>query len=153
VFFVVSNAHVEQTNQRSDELMGMMSGTSNHAEILSADITNHTTSARGSTLYDDDDELAVEASIPSSPTTRPGEGLGEYNSTRGKDVLEGGLSPAVGAHGAEGEVKPDIDMDGNLGEGLADERQCRICFSGAEEGPTMGKLISPCLCSGSMRVS
>lgn len=34
-----------------------------------------------------------------------------------------------------------------------DERQCRICFSGQEEEATMGRLISPCLCSGSMRVS
>ncbi|WVQ74397.1 hypothetical protein IAR50_003998 [Cryptococcus sp. DSM 104548] len=32
-----------------------------------------------------------------------------------------------------------------------DERQCRICFSGPEEGESLGKLISPCLCSGSMR--
>ncbi|ODO04822.1 hypothetical protein I350_05432 [Cryptococcus amylolentus CBS 6273] len=32
-----------------------------------------------------------------------------------------------------------------------DERQCRICFSGPEEEESMGKLISPCLCSGSMR--
>lgn len=131
----------------------MMSGLCHRAEPLSADTTNFSTSARGSALHDDDDELAVEASIPSSPTTRSGEGLGEYDSTRDNDVREGGLSPAAGAHGAEDEVKPDIDMDGGLGEGLADERQCRICFSGAEEEPTMGKLISPCLCSGSMRVS
>jgi hypothetical protein len=34
-----------------------------------------------------------------------------------------------------------------------DDRQCRICFAGAEEEDAMGRLISPCLCSGSMRVS
>jgi hypothetical protein len=34
-----------------------------------------------------------------------------------------------------------------------DERQCRICFSGQEEEASLGRLISPCLCSGSMRVS
>lgn len=33
-----------------------------------------------------------------------------------------------------------------------DERQCRICFGGREEEETMGRLISPCLCTGSMRV-
>jgi hypothetical protein len=34
-----------------------------------------------------------------------------------------------------------------------DDRQCRICFAGAEEEDALGRLISPCLCSGSMRVS
>lgn len=34
-----------------------------------------------------------------------------------------------------------------------DERQCRICFGGKEEEGTMGRLISPCLCTGSVRVS
>jgi hypothetical protein len=34
-----------------------------------------------------------------------------------------------------------------------DDRQCRICFAGPEEEEAMGRLISPCLCSGSMRVS
>lgn len=34
-----------------------------------------------------------------------------------------------------------------------DERQCRICFAGKEEEGTMGRLISPCLCTGSVRVS
>ena len=30
---------------------------------------------------------------------------------------------------------------------------CRICFMGAEEEVDLGRLISPCLCRGSMRVS
>lgn len=34
-----------------------------------------------------------------------------------------------------------------------DDRQCRICFGGSEEEPSLGRLISPCLCAGSMRVS
>lgn len=34
-----------------------------------------------------------------------------------------------------------------------DERQCRICFAGKEEEGIMGRLISPCLCTGSVRVS
>ncbi|WVN87906.1 uncharacterized protein L203_103103 [Cryptococcus depauperatus CBS 7841] len=32
------------------------------------------------------------------------------------------------------------------------EKQCRICLAGPEEEETLGRLISPCLCSGSMRV-
>jgi hypothetical protein len=34
-----------------------------------------------------------------------------------------------------------------------DDRQCRICLGGAEDEAEMGRLISPCLCTGSMRVS
>jgi hypothetical protein len=32
-----------------------------------------------------------------------------------------------------------------------DEPQCRICFGNALDEPDCGRLISPCLCSGSMR--
>ncbi|KAF9183574.1 hypothetical protein BGZ51_003929 [Haplosporangium sp. Z 767] len=32
-----------------------------------------------------------------------------------------------------------------------DERQCRICLGGADEEDTLGRLISPCLCKGSMK--
>ncbi|CAK9782082.1 hypothetical protein CC85DRAFT_314202 [Cutaneotrichosporon oleaginosum] len=32
-----------------------------------------------------------------------------------------------------------------------DEQQCRICFGGREEEMELGRLISPCLCAGSMR--
>lgn len=34
-----------------------------------------------------------------------------------------------------------------------DTRQCRICFAGAEEEPELGRLIKPCRCKGSIRVS
>lgn len=34
-----------------------------------------------------------------------------------------------------------------------DDRQCRICLGGVEDEGEMGRLISPCLCAGSMRVS
>lgn len=138
----------------------MMSGLSDRAEPRLADTTNSATSARSTLHDDDDDELAVEASIPSSPTIESGGGLGEYNSAGTNDKVigepssvTGARSSVTGARHAECKVRSDIDMDGGLGEGLADERQCRICFSGAEEEPSMGKLISPCLCSGSMRVS
>lgn len=32
-----------------------------------------------------------------------------------------------------------------------DHRMCRICFAGAEDEPTLGRLISPCKCKGTMR--
>ncbi|WVR08874.1 hypothetical protein IAU60_005933 [Kwoniella sp. DSM 27419] len=32
------------------------------------------------------------------------------------------------------------------------ERSCRICFSGSEDEDVSGRMISPCLCTGSMRV-
>ncbi|KAF9360943.1 hypothetical protein BGX26_006937 [Mortierella sp. AD094] len=32
-----------------------------------------------------------------------------------------------------------------------DERQCRICLGGTDEEDTLGRLISPCLCKGSMK--
>jgi E3 ubiquitin-protein ligase DOA10 len=32
-------------------------------------------------------------------------------------------------------------------------RSCRICFGGVEDESELGRLISPCLCSGSMKVS
>ncbi|KAF8759088.1 ring finger [Rhizoctonia solani] len=34
---------------------------------------------------------------------------------------------------------------------LPEERQCRICLAGAEEEAELGRLISPCLCRGSIR--
>jgi hypothetical protein len=57
--------------------------------------------------------------------------------------VDGNQAGPVPIHG----VEDDDD------EEPPDERQCRICFSGQEEEATMGRLISPCLCSGSMRVS
>ncbi|KAF9963716.1 hypothetical protein BGZ65_000262 [Modicella reniformis] len=38
-----------------------------------------------------------------------------------------------------------------VNEPPVDERQCRICLGGAEEEKALGRLISPCLCKGSMK--
>lgn len=35
----------------------------------------------------------------------------------------------------------------------AEEKQCRICLAGPEEENELGRLISPCHCRGSIRVS
>ncbi|KAG0372827.1 hypothetical protein BGX24_012524 [Mortierella sp. AD032] len=39
----------------------------------------------------------------------------------------------------------------HLNDPPVDERQCRICLGGADEEDTLGRLISPCLCKGSMK--
>ncbi|WVQ81186.1 hypothetical protein IAT38_003308 [Cryptococcus sp. DSM 104549] len=61
-----------------------------------------------------------------------------YTSGREEVKVEGGV-----------EEKPEPDPAADA-EPL-DERQCRICFAGAEEQDMMGRLISPCMCSGTMR--
>ncbi|KAK4685555.1 hypothetical protein P7C73_g4592, partial [Tremellales sp. Uapishka_1] len=78
---------------------------------------------------DEDDENVVDLSLPATPVD---------------------------------EVKPNnVDVDGGIKQeeeeelkdvhDEVDERQCRICFCGVEEELELGRLISPCLCSGSMR--
>ena len=53
----------------------------------------------------------------------------------------------------EAGTTPSRDLDDSPeGNSEGDERQCRICFGGMEEEAVLGRLISPCLCSGSMRV-
>jgi hypothetical protein len=48
-------------------------------------------------------------------------------------------------------------IDGRMelyGEGSEQrDKQCRICLGGEEDEPELGRLISPCMCDGSMRVS
>jgi len=43
--------------------------------------------------------------------------------------------------------------DESKGPFTTDEKQCRICFGGEEDEDECGRLISPCVCTGSMRVS
>lgn len=42
---------------------------------------------------------------------------------------------------------------GNKKPRRPDTRQCRICLGGVEEVEELGRLIKPCHCRGSMRVS
>lgn len=60
----------------------------------------------------------------------------------------------------DGMVKAERDAETPLREiaddddtSPVDDRQCRICLCGPEEEAEYGRLISPCLCAGSMRVS
>lgn len=45
----------------------------------------------------------------------------------------------------------DTNHDARAGGTSTAEKQCRICFSGPEEEDALGRLISPCMCTGSMR--
>ncbi|KAL0247736.1 hypothetical protein I308_103814 [Cryptococcus tetragattii IND107] len=45
----------------------------------------------------------------------------------------------------------NANHDARAGNMSTDEKQCRICFSGPEEQDALGRLISPCMCRGSMR--
>ena len=63
-----------------------------------------------------------------------------------REILEGIDSGTEGVDVEDADAE-DVDAEER------DDRQCRICFAGAEEEDSLGRLISPCLCTGSMRVS
>jgi hypothetical protein len=46
-----------------------------------------------------------------------------------------------------------MQLFGGADSGDDKERQCRICLGGEDDEPELGRLISPCMCDGSMRVS
>lgn len=108
-----------------------------------------------------DDEVdvdAVEASIPSPPVgelrnpesesissssyARSAEKILEAESVGDQEGLEEQKATLLRGFDVNGEDARDID-----------ERQCRICFDGPDDEEVLGRLISPCLCAGSMRVS
>jgi len=51
----------------------------------------------------------------------------------------------------EEETDEEFIQPSNLSDVDHDERICRICFAGQDEVDTLGKLISPCKCRGSMK--
>ncbi|KAG0267979.1 hypothetical protein BGZ95_002688 [Linnemannia exigua] len=76
-----------------------------------------------------------------------------FGAARATSTMPGGLNLGLDA---------DIDLDHfsrpipqpaavPLNDPPVDERQCRICLGGADEEDTLGRLISPCLCKGSMK--
>ena len=124
---------------------------------------------------DEDDEDWVDESLPSSPLDRtfgqdpfeagPSKATASISRSRAgtpedtgrPDVKEEGLDdvkPEIEEFDIKEEETPmrEIYSDEDEQE-PEDERQCRICFSGREEEPALGRLISPCLCTGSVRVS
>jgi hypothetical protein len=117
---------------------------------------------------DEEDEDWVDRSLPSSPLDRSFQN--PFEGGPSKLRTEQSLPALPDEDDEDLDVKPDlkpgiehdedtkstplreIDPDSDEG-GPEDERQCRICFSGREEEETLGRLISPCLCTGSVRVS
>lgn len=115
---------------------------------------------------DEEDEDWVDRSLPSSPLDRTFQDPFEA----GPSKLSRAHSPTLPALPDDDEedldVKPTVEgiederketplreFDSEPEDQPEDERQCRICFSGREEEETLGRLISPCLCTGSVRVS
>jgi hypothetical protein len=101
--------------------------------------------ARRPHTVDDDPDLPeeewVDASLPSTPPAQSSSSHGPLS-----EDTRSPFSPIpTSADGADRtEHKPNMEED---------QRQCRICFGGADEEEELGRLISPCLCAGSMRVS
>jgi hypothetical protein len=114
---------------------------------------------------DEEDEDWVDRSLPSSPLDRtfqdPFEagpsklrsGEPVYPTLPDDDDEDLDIKPNFeDVEDRKGSPLREIDADSDGGD-VEDERQCRICFSGREEEETLGRLISPCLCIGSVRVS
>jgi len=113
---------------------------------------------------DEEDEDWVDRSLPSSPLDRsfqdpfeagPSKLRAEQPLPALPDEYDEDLDAKLDGEDDENSKSTPlrgIDADSDEG-GPEDERQCRICFSGREEEETLGRLISPCLCTGSVRVS
>ena len=103
----------------------------------------------------DPDELAVDHSIPSTPIDEDSPKPFTVDQERDAGPSRRSVTPVppdVKPQIAE-EVEPLRELDEADGARERDDRVCRICFGGVEEEDVMGRLISPCLCAGSMRVS
>ena len=95
-----------------------------------------------------DDEFEVDSSIPSTPFD--GHGDEQYDRLVPDTGKRASRSPSFERDrtdsSSKGALAPETSSE-------LDDRQCRICFGGPEEEESLGKMISPCLCTGSMRVS
>lgn len=94
---------------------------------------------------DEEDADWEDASLPITPIVERRGSSSFDNPVKHED--EGTWNESVKSED-EGAPLRELDPEGNV-----DDRQCRICFGGADDEPVLGRLISPCLCSGSMRVS
>lgn len=128
------------------------------------------------TVDDEDDEEWVDQSLPSSPLDQ----TSKSDPCQAGPSLLKSATPHISSHVEEnGDVRSELDrqdetaakraesareetplreinpdnLDDTDHQEPEDERQCRICFSGREEEEALGTLISPCLCTGSVRVS
>ena len=106
----------------------------------------------------DDDVDILDASLPSTPVAaEAGPSTFFHTSFHGESAAMQSENDEVKLEHLfeeEGMFVPEDTPLRSISEKRdEDDRQCRICFSGMEEEETLGRLISPCLCSGSMRVS
>ncbi|KAJ9095712.1 hypothetical protein QFC21_005584 [Naganishia friedmannii] len=75
-----------------------------------------------------------------------------YDPYDSEDEVDGLLSPQPVQHDRPRSRSPSPRPASESANGqVEEERQCRICFGGTDEEADCGRLISPCLCSGSMR--
>lgn len=115
---------------------------------------------------DEEDEDWVDQSLPSSPLDRTFQDPFNAGPSKPRRAHSPSLPPLPDGNDGDLDVKLEDEVDGDesrrtlvkelesdLDDQPEDERQCRICFSGREEEDSLGRLISPCLCTGSVRVS
>lgn len=100
---------------------------------------------------DSDDEYWVDASIPSTPLDldQPKPDFGEIHQDKAELTSDQEVPFDAAQQESDHEGSPHADDDASE----PDDRQCRICFGGPEEEEYLGRLISPCFCTGSLRVS
>ncbi|WVQ92980.1 hypothetical protein IAU59_000042 [Kwoniella sp. CBS 9459] len=93
------------------------------------------------------DRILAQGQTERHETIRPAEPAhGNHETASASNSSQPDHFPRVGREKEEEEEERDVDEEG--------EKTCRICFTGPEEDgeeDTMGRMISPCLCTGSMR--
>jgi hypothetical protein len=103
-----------------------------------------------------DDEFSVDASIPSTPFEEDAGPAECFEPSAANVDANEGIAPGLQeeSNGDTAAEQEDTEEQEDTQEQEdTDDRQCRICFGGAEEEDVLGRLISPCLCTGSVRVS
>ncbi|KAI1316986.1 hypothetical protein EDD11_009144 [Mortierella claussenii] len=73
-----------------------------------------------------------------------------FSAARATSTMPGGLNLGIDAEIPE-YGRGTTSAAAAVNDPPVDERQCRICLGGADEEDTLGRLISPCLCKGSMK--
>lgn len=62
------------------------------------------------------------------------------------------ISPSSNTATTHQPPRSDSNEQGADSPPEGEDRQCRICFAGADEEPELGRLFKPCKCKGSMKV-
>lgn len=126
-------------------------GTTNSGEAAGdltsvASTTTHT--VQQSTGVDTEPEI-MQVTPPSADDSSPAAAPPDTDNEN-DTVGHGTGEISVDTHpGSQTEARTEVCVHDLETEGK--ERSCRICFGGLDEEGEMGRLISPCLCSGSMR--